>query len=215
MAAFLHFNTRMVNVLSIVGAAAIGVAGMWLFGAKAKSEPPPQPPLMSIESMGHLTTVKVSYANVIEFTEKLTQGIPWTQWELHLGGTKVLLVARGDCLIGTDLRTAKYENTSETDRKSELVLSAPKPISARVSHDSRENGGSYFYAISGAGLELLIPGSGNRSKAIDTALGRAQQEITRACSNSDVITTAKKNSEAILKPAFAAIGWDIKIRWLQ
>ena len=118
-------------------------------------------------------------------------------------------------MVGTDMRDAKYENTKEADRTSDLVLSAPKPISARVSHDSREKGGSYFYTISGTGLEPLVPGSGNRSRAIDAALGMAQSEIERSCAGLDVLAMARKNSEAVLKPAFAAIGWDVNVRWLQ
>jgi len=205
----------MTRILSIIGAAAVGAAIMWLLGTGAKSGPPPQPPLMALETMGHLATVKVNYANVIEFTEKMAQDIPWTQWELRLGGTRVLLVARGDCLVGTDLRLAKYENISALERKADLVLAAPKPVSARVSHDSREKGGSYFYAITGTGLEPLIPGSANRAKAIETALGRAQQEIEKACSGPDVLATARKNAEEVLAPAFSATGWSVKVRWSQ
>jgi len=205
----------MTKVLSIVGAIALGVVGMWLFGPKPPDAPPPQPALMSPQEMGHLASVKANYANVIEFTEKMTQDIPWTQWELRFGGTRVLLVARGDCLVGTDFRSAKYENKNETARTAVLVLPVPRPISARVSHDPKEKGGSYFYAINSTGLEPLIPGSANRTRAIDSALGRAQEEIERACSNSDVLATAKKNAEEVLKPAFSAIGWKVQIRWHQ
>jgi hypothetical protein len=203
----------MLKYFTIIGAIAIGAMGMWFFGAKPTKEPPPQPPLMSLQSMGHLASVRVNYANVIEFTERITQGIPWTQWELRFGGTRVLLVARGDCLVGTDLRLAEYEETNEAARTTVLVLPAPSPISARVSHDSREKGGSYFYAIDATGLEPLMPGSSNRSKAIESALRKAQQEVELACRSVDVATTAKKNTEEVLKPAFQAIGWKVQIRW--
>jgi len=206
---------KVTRILSLGGAVAIGAAAMWWFGIKSKPEAPRGPPLLSLEAMGHLATVKVSYANVIEFTEKRTQNIPWTQWELQLGGTSVLLVARGDCLIGTDLRLAKYENTSGVNRTSVLVLAAPKAMSARVSHEPREKGGSYFYAINGIGLEPLIPGSANRLKAISSALGKAQEEIESSCSSPDVLATARQNAEAVLKPAFSAIGWNVQVRWLQ
>ncbi|NBU89129.1 MAG: YecA family protein [Betaproteobacteria bacterium] len=76
--------------------------------------------------MGSLTTLRVNYSNVIEFAEKLTQDIPWTQWELRLGGTTVLLIARGDCYLGTDLRSAKYEQVSAADKTA--TLSLPTPI---------------------------------------------------------------------------------------
>ena len=203
----------MTKFLPIIAAVALGGAGMWLFGPKPPKPLPVQPPLMSIHEMGHLASVRVNYANVIEFTEKMTKDIPWTQWELRFGGTKVLLVARGDCLVGSDLRLAKYEKTNETDRTAMLVLPTPKPISARVNHDQKEKGGSYFYAISSTGLEPLIPGSANRTKAIDNALRKAQEEIERACSTSEVLAEAKKNSEAVLRPAFTALGWKVQVRW--
>lgn len=203
----------MTKYLSIVGAIALGAFGMWLFGTKSSPPSPSQPPLMSLEQMGHLVSVKVNYANVIEFTEEITQDIPWTQWELRLGGTKVLLVARGDCLVGTDFRLAKYREVNQASRSAVLVLATPKPISARVSHDPREKGGSYFYSVTGTGIEPIVPGSSNRTKAIDAALGKAQQEIARVCANAEVLATAKKNAEAVLLPAFSATGWNVNVQW--
>lgn len=205
----------MTKYLSIVGAIALGALGMWFYGAKSSTPPIPQPPLMSLEQMGHLVLVKVNYANVIEFTEKITQDIPWTQWELRFGGTKVLLVARGDCLVGTDFRLAKYQAVNPSSKSVVLLLPTPKPISARVSHAPRQNGGSYFYAITGTGIEPIIPGSSNRTKAINAALGKAQQEIERVCGNAEVLATAKRNAEIVLLPAFSASGWKVKVQWIH
>lgn len=202
--------------LSVIGALALGAIVMWLFGPKKiEDRPPPQAPLMSLEQMGHLVSVKVNYSNVIESFEKRTQDIPGTQWELRLGGTKVLLVARGDCLVGTDLRLAKYQEVDQSKRSADLVLPAPKTISARVNHASRENGGSYFYAITNSGIEPIVPGSNNQTKATDTALRQAEQDIAKVCSGVDVIATAKKNTEAILLPTFTASGWKINVRWIN
>ena len=205
----------MTKFLSLVGAIAIGALAMWLLGKNAPPPPPPPPPLMSLEQMGQLVTVKVNYANVLEFTEKITQDIPWTQWELRFGGTKVLLVARGDCLVGTDLRLAKYVEVNKDLRSAVLVLPGPKAISARVSHDPKEKGGSYFYAVTGTGIEPIIPGSANRTRAIDAGLRTAQEDISRVCSSSDVLATARKNAETTLLPAFSAIGWKVSLRWTQ
>jgi len=206
----------MTKFLSLVGAIAIGAFGMWLFGKNSPPPPlPPPPPLISLEQMGHLVTVKVNYANVLEFTERIAQDIPWTQWELRFGGTKVLLVARGDCLVGIDFRLAKYLEVNKDLRSTVLVLPKPKVISARVSHEPREKGGSYFYAITGTGIEPITPGSTNRTKAIDVALMAAQTDISRVCSNPDVLATARKNAEVTLLPAFSAIGWKVNLRWAQ
>jgi hypothetical protein len=165
--------------------------------------------------MGNLVTVKVHYANVLESVEKIARDIPMTPWELRLGGTKVILVARGDCLVGTDIRLAKYQEVKYDLRFAALVLPEPNTISARVNHDSREKGGSYFYAVTGTGLEPIIPGSYNRTKAIDTALAAAQNDIANICSSPDVIATARKNTAAILVSTFSSIGWKVDIRWTK
>ncbi|MDO5654143.1 MAG: DUF4230 domain-containing protein [Brachymonas sp.] len=187
----------------------------WVYRAKFASPPPQQPALVTLEDMGHLVTVKVNYADVVEFTESITQNIPWTQWELNLGGTKVLLVARGDCMVGTDLREAKYQEINRATQSAVVLLPAPKLVSARVNHETREKGGSYFYAITGTGIEPLLPGSDNRAKAIAAALNKAQQNIASTCGSKEVLETAKKNAEAVLLPALSATGWKIQLRWAQ
>src|SRR5262245_54344339 len=79
-------------LLSITAAAVIGAGTtLWM-----KKEALP-PPLISFEKMGHLVSLKVSYSDVVEFTESRSFEIPWLQWELPYAGTKVLLIAKGDC----------------------------------------------------------------------------------------------------------------------
>jgi hypothetical protein len=203
----------MSRILSVIGAMAIGAAGMWLLRPNPPEPPPPSAPLISVQEMGHLASLKVNYSDVIEFTQRLTQGIPWTQWELRLGGTRVLLVARGDCLVGTDLRMARYENKNASAQSVVLVLSTPTLISARINHAPRDKGGSYFYSVTDTGLEPLIPGSANREMAINSALARAQQEVERACNQPDIVAAAKKNAEDVLRPTLSATGWKVQITW--
>ncbi|MFI8617087.1 DUF4230 domain-containing protein [Acidovorax sp. NPDC077693] len=191
---------------------ALGGLGLWAL-LHRPATPPPPPALLALEDMGHLVSVKVRYANVIEFTQQITQGIPWTQWELKLGGTQVLLVARGDCLVGADMRQARYEAVDAAARTAVLRLPAPATLSARVNHGPRDQGGSYFYAVQGTGIEPLIPGSANRTQAIDTALQRAQQDVERTCQAASTKATAKENAEAVLKPLFSATGWTVQVRW--
>lgn len=201
------------SILAFLGAVTIGVLGMWLFGPKPESKLPAQTPLISLEKMGHLVSVKVNYADVIEFTEQRTQEIPWTQWELNLGGTKVLLIARGDCTIATNLRAASYQNIDAEKRTFTLLMPEPKPMQIRVNHEPREKGGSYFYAITSEGLEPLIPDSSNRSLAINNSLAFAQKQIERSCNRPQIIAIAKKNAEDVLSATFQATGWKPKYQW--
>lgn len=200
-------------LLGVAMAAAAGAAGMW-WAVRQPVAPAAPPALASLEGMGHLVSLKVRYANVIEFTQQLTQGIPWTQWELSLGGTQVLLVARGECLVGTDVRQARYEAVDPAARTAVLRLPAPATVSARVDHGPRDQGGSYFYAVQGTGIEPLIPGSANRTQAIDAALRRAQQDMERGCQSAGTLATARAHAEDALKPLFAATGWQVQIQWM-
>lgn len=200
-------------LMSLLVAVAVGALAMWLWGLRGAPSTPPQVPLLSLEKMGHLVSVKVNYADVIEFTEKRTLDIPWTNWELPLGGTRVLLVARGDCTVGTNLGEARYEEVNAERRTVNVVLSAPRTIQARVNHDPREQGGSYFYAISSEGLEPIIPDTSNRTQAINNALALAQKEVERTCRQTQVLTTATKNAEEVLGSAFQAIGWTPTFVW--
>ena len=120
----LSLNSKLI----VLGAFIIGALMMWLLVTKPTQKENAQFPMIALEKMGHLVSVKVNYSDVIEFTEKRNFDIPWTQLELRLGGTKVLLIAKGDCMIGTDLRYAKYLNTNTESRTVDVHLKTPKAI---------------------------------------------------------------------------------------
>jgi len=86
------------------------IAGIIIYAFVQRPVPPPPapPPLVSLEKMGHLVSLKMNYSDVIEFTQPNAVDIPWTNREVPLGSTRVLLIARGDCSIATDLRQARY-----------------------------------------------------------------------------------------------------------
>lgn len=191
--------------------AALAAVAAWKLKPE-KEQPPPAPPVVSVQEMGTLTTLRVSYSNVIEFSERLTQGIPWTQWELRFGGTKVLLVARGDCFLGTDLKLAEYEQVNTAEKTATLALPAPKVISARLNHDPK-TGGSYFYALTNSGVATLLPGTDGQTRAINKALEKGQLEIEATCARPELLAAAKSSAEAVLKPTVSATGWKIKTVW--
>lgn len=182
---------------------------------KLKPEPeqtPLAPPVVSVQAMGTLTTLRVSYSNVIEFSERLTQDIPWTQWELRFGGTRVLLIARGECFLGTDLQLAKYEQIQPTEKTATLSLPNPKILSARLNHDAK-SGGSYFYSVTNNGVAVLLPGTDGQTKAMNRALQQGQSDIEAACAKPEHLAAAKRSAEAVLQPTVSATGWKIKTVW--
>jgi len=201
----------MKNTFVIVLVACLSAVAAWQLKPEKEQVPSP-PPLVSVQEMGTLVSLKVNYSNVIEFNERVTQDIPWTQWELRFGGTRVLLVARGECLIGTDLKLAKYEQSVAALKTATLVVPNPKVISARLNHDPKQ-GGSYFYAMSSSGIVALVPGTEGQTKAMNSALQKGQSEIETSCAKPDLVEAARKSAEAVLLPTVSATGWKIAVVW--
>lgn len=204
---------RPAALLSLLGATMLGVLGAWLFLRTAVEKSPAQAPLISLEKMGHLVSVKLNYSDVVEFNQNRTLGIPWSQWQVRLGGTKVLLVARGDCTVATNLGGATYKSIDRINRTLTVVLPSPQPLDARINHDTRQKGGSYFYAITSNGVQLILPDSTNRVDAIDNALRLAQKDVYRVCNQPEVLATTRENAETVLRASFHATQWTPTFVW--
>lgn len=194
-------------------AVAAGAGGAWWLMRAPPAPPSPPPPLVAIEKMGQLATLKLHYADIITFSASNTLNIPWTQWGLSLGGTQVLLVAKGDCTVATDLKAAQQAQVNPEARTLTLTLPAPKPLVVRINHASKEQGGSYFYAMTESGLERLTPGTANRTEAIDRALAHAQKLIEHSCTQPQVLADARSQAEAVLRPLYEALGWTVTFAW--
>ncbi|WP_395700202.1 DUF4230 domain-containing protein [Aquabacterium sp.] len=179
---------------------------------KPEELPASAPPVLSVQEMGTLTTLRVNYSNVIEFNQQLTQGIPWVNWQFSLGGTRVLLIARGECLLGTDLNLAKYEQTVQVSKTATLSLPIPKVLSARLNHDPKA-GGSYFYQVDTNGITALMPGTARQTNAMNQALQKGQGDIEAACGAPELLAAAKRSAESVLRPVVSATGWKIRIAW--
>jgi len=196
----------------VAGAAVLSAITAWKFKPEKEQPPPAPPPLVSVQEMGTLVSLKVSYANVLEFNNRVTQAIPWTQWEIRFGGTRVLLIARGECLIGTDLRLAKYEQSTAATKSATLVAPNPQVISARLNHDPK-TGGSAFFEVTTNGIVALVPGTEEQTKAINLALQKGQSDIEASCAKPELIEAARKSAEAVLLPTVSATGWKVAIAW--
>jgi hypothetical protein len=191
----------------------LGAAGTWAVNHDFSEQPPPGPPFIAFEKMGHLVSVKLHYSNVIEFLQPRAVGIPATPWSVSLGGTTVLLVAKGDCTVAADLRKAQFRNQKDSERTVTLLLPVPVPSQPRVNHDDRAKGGSYFYAVTEHGLQTILPGLKQNTVAINGALQRAQNDIEQACKQPAVIAMAKENAEAVLGGMLQATGWKAQFVW--
>lgn len=201
----------MQSSVAIILLTALAALAGW--NLKPEKEPDPQaPPVLSIQEIGSLNTLRVNYSNVIEFSERISTDIPWTQRELRFGSTNVLLIARGECLVGTDLKLAKYEHVAPEEKTATLFLKTPTVISARLNHDSK-TGGSHFYTVSNKGLAALLPGTEGQTRAMNLALEKAQKDMDATCNKLEYVAAAKRSAEAVLQPTIGVTGWKIKLAW--
>ncbi|MDM4766158.1 DUF4230 domain-containing protein [Pelomonas sp. SE-A7] len=175
--------------------------------------PPPPPPQISTEKLGELVMLRLHYANILEFFQKRAQDIPMTPWELRLGGTKILMVVRGDCEISTNLRAARYEQVQPGSKTLHVVLPAPRMLQPRVSHAAREAGGSYFYTVTDEGLQFFIPSNAHQVAAVNNGWAAAEKDIGKYCASPQWVAEAKKNAEQVLAPMFQAAGWTATFVW--
>ncbi len=201
-------------VIAFIGAMIFSAFAFWLLTSKSSPEENIQFPTIALEKIGQLASVKVNYSDIIEFTEKRNYGIPFTDFELRFGSSKALLIAKGDCMIGTDLKQAKYQNINPKSRTVDIFLKKPNLLYARVNHSSKQSGGSYLYEISSFGVEAIMPDSSKRIKAINNVYAFAEKEIKRTCNQLNTIKVAKNNTENVLNQTFLALGWKATFIWL-
>jgi hypothetical protein len=201
-------------LLAAMSIATGGMAAALFMSPNAADKAILQAPILSIQQMGHLVSLKVNYSDVIEFEEQHKIDLPLNQ-EVSLGATKVLLVAKGDCTLATDLKAAAYDKVDQDKRTLTVTLAAPRPLQARLIHEAREKGGSYFYATSSRGLVALTPNSSHRTKAMNNALARAQHALTRACIAAPNISAAMEQAEQVLGAMFRQAGWTTSFAWKE
>jgi len=200
--------------LAATALVALVVGGSIAWWGKSSPKSPVEPPsLNTIENMGHLVTVRVHSSDIIDFTLPRAVDVPMTDYEIRYGGTTILLIAKRDCSLASDLRLAKYESTDTERRHVTLVLPSPKAPSPRVNHGSPENGGSRLYRIENNALEALIPDQSNRTQAIDKAYAKAEARVTAASASADLIQLAKKNTEVLLEGVYEGAGWSVTSKW--
>jgi len=205
-------STRASSLLLLAAAAGVGMAAMWSMRAQPPNVELQSAPMISLEKMGHLVSVKINYSDVVEFSEKRVIDLPMNR-EIPLGSAKVLLVARGDCTIATNLAAAQYQDVDRATKVLTVVLPMPELLQVRINHASRDKGGSYFYSITSDGIEAFAPDSDKRTKAVTTALANAQKTLERVCMAPPNVLSARQNAESVLRAMYVAAGWTPTFAW--
>lgn len=159
-----------------------------------------------IQNLSKIVTLRVGVAEVVEIEKERVAQIPWTNQSIIYGGVHVVYLARGDALLGTDLKAAKI-TTDEAARKVKITLPNPTVLSAQV--DAQR---SRFYAVDTKRAESVIPGD-LKTPAIEEAIRKAQQAILEEARKPDYAKIAKENAESILRNFCQSLGWSAEIEW--
>jgi len=114
--------------------------------------------------------------------------------------------------VGVDLKQARYEQLATATQTATLVVPQPSVVSARLNHDPK-SGGSSFYEASTNGVVALLPGTEQQTKAMNLALQKAQRDIEASCARPEFIEAARKSAQAVLLPTVSATGWKIALAW--
>jgi hypothetical protein len=120
------------------------------------------PTLEQAESLSCLVSSRVDVSDVREVRlEGLT------------GGMKIVLLVRGDYLMGVDLSQAHFELLDNSARTAVLDLPQPRATSPRVDHERTK-----VFSLQQTGLWQLAPaGGGTYGYAVDESYKKAQQSV--------------------------------------
>lgn len=181
---------------AVAGAIGLSLAlAAFFYGRTWRAPTPPQftssgPTVQQLESLGHLTVLRLTVADVLEGRGHGYRGA----W-----------LIRGDALYSIDLRKATLQSKDEARRTATIGLPLPVVAQPRVDHRK-----TLTYSVE---KTSWVPWTGDQSKLRDAAMQESQRLVERAASHSDYLATAQQNGELILKNMYALVDWEITVAW--
>lgn len=197
---------RSLSVL-MIAAAVLVLAGTYAWRTVNPPDRPVASPLVQMEEMGSLVSLRVRYADVKPFQRSNEAPLPFGK-SLELGRTELLLIAKGECTLATDLRAAKQLDNKADPKNLRISLPAPRILNASINHAL-----SQVWSGQTRRLDSLFDSDANMRKAIDAAYVEAELDIRRTCNTPTYINEAKKNAENVLKGLFARSGQSLVVEW--
>lgn len=150
-----------------------------------------------IRQLGELVTLDVPVSDVQTSTlEGLT------------GSASLVLLVRGNVLIGTDLEQATFADLDAQGRTATLVLPPPRTMQPRLDHAR-----TVVYRSDRTGLWQLFPTPGAETAVYERAMKQAQRLLEEAADQPELIERARERTEAVLRPFFEALGWAVVLQW--
>jgi hypothetical protein len=178
------------------------LAGLALLHGCGPASPPPPAFLGKPQVLKTLVTLKVPVQVIADAHKEDT-----TLWGLvKTRGVNVVVVARGDVLLGPALENARFVSKDEATHL--VVWECPEPtaLSPRVDMEH-----SYTFAVDKERMENITDSL--TIAARDEAFRKGQQMIAEAGNSPEMIAQSKEQAELTLKELFKAVGWNLEVRW--
>jgi hypothetical protein len=197
------------GVLRAVACLAVGAAAGWLLAAGRAGEPAPGPAAAAaahrhagptLERLAELSELVALTVDVADVQQTRVDG--------RVGGIAAVLAVRGDVQVGVDLSAARFEAVDAAARTA--TLAAPDPAASRPRLD---HGRSRVVAVRSDGLWAVTPGDRMHAVVTDRAWAEAQRTVAAAAADPAVVARARGHAERVLRAHFAAVGWDVRVRW--
>jgi len=191
--------TSLVGILaSLIACLVLGMALGAMLNRPAV-RPPSPPSIQQIREVGLLSTLSVEVADVREVH---IDGVT--------GSVRLILILRGDALLGVDLTKALVVSSDEGRKELVLQLPLPSVITCRLDTQS-----SSVYRLDHTGLWAMHPQDELTTRLINNALSDAQQAVQHAAEREDLLDLSRRQTQVVIGRYVHAIGWNAQIRWQE
>ena len=156
------------------------------------------PTIERVRELSALTTLRTDVADAFV-----------TELRGRTGGTTAVLVVRGEVVIGVDLAGARFGSLDREGRSAVLRLPQPQVQFARLDHERTK-----LVGIWPGGLWMMVPGGGDAdAAAVNAGYREAQRAVAAAADDPELAGRARRQAQVVLRAFFAALGWDVQVRW--
>jgi hypothetical protein len=133
-----------------------------------------------------------------------------TSLQGRTGGVQIVLLVKGDVVLGIDMAAARLQDVDNAKRTA--VLHLPRPTASRPRLDHTR---TRIVLLRKEGLWQLSIAPHSYAAVADRAMGEAQTLVNAAGSSADAERRARAHAEQVLRTFFRSIEWSVQICWLD
>lgn len=153
------------------------------------------PQLPQIQQLSRISSIKVAVSFVQE-----------AKSESRLGTLHGIWLVQGDALLAIDMDLIQIIQVDDQRKTAVVRIPTPQLELPRIDHERTR-----AYDMSGN----WTFGQSSRSSLQSEAMRVAERRVRSEAISSESVRMAKTQSELIIKNIYAAVGWEIKVDWLD